>query len=161
MLKQRMPIIGCVRRDKRGDYIEVPLVHEGYNRSGREITGKLYLCREAMQEVLVLDRVDASDLTYYLTSRAQRRSYNDYIQLFQAARTWVAERDSAEGPLRAELRQAVAAARIRTTRMPWKGRSPLRWLLRALPVATNARRRRIAAAIQLTAKAPWTPCMPC
>ncbi|MFA4473621.1 hypothetical protein P2A60_13815 [Xanthomonas perforans] len=134
-LKQRTPIIGCVRRDKRGDYIEVPLVHEGYNRSGREITGKLYLCREAMQEVLVLDRVHASDLTYYLTSRAQRRSYNDYIQLFQAARTWVAERDRAEGPLRAELCQAVAAARIPHDADALEGA-----ITAALAVARTARR---------------------
>ncbi|MGX9960554.1 hypothetical protein ACW0US_17550 [Xanthomonas euvesicatoria] len=107
--------IACVQRDKRGPYIEVRLVHEDQRRTygnARQINGKLYLEGEARREVLVLDRVHAEDLTYYLTSRQQRRQYNGYMQLFQAARVWVAERDAAEAPLRGQLRQAVLDAQI-------------------------------------------------
>lgn len=105
--------IACVQRDKRGPYIAVRLVHNEPGNDGRharQINGKLYLESDARDEVLVLDRVHAGDLTYYLTSRQQRRQYNGYMQLFQAARVWVAERDAAEAPLREQLRHAVHAA---------------------------------------------------
>ncbi|WP_372364220.1 hypothetical protein ACCQ07_22180 (plasmid) [Xanthomonas sp. NCPPB 3583] len=148
-LKHRTPIIANVRRDKRGDYIEVPLVHE-WKSAGREIMGRLYLQREAMQEVLVLDRVHAGDLTYYLTSRAQRRNYNDYIQLFQAARTWVAERDATEEPLRAELREAVTAARILHDADALEGA-----ITAALAVARTARRDKCSPAPESSSYASY------
>lgn len=109
LAKDTRPIVACVRQDKRGIYIEVPLVHE---HKSREINGRMYLDKQAMPEVLVLDRLHAADLTYYLTSRTERRRYNLYVELFQVAREWVAERDLAEAPLREYLRQAVAVARI-------------------------------------------------
>lgn len=107
--KDTRPIVACVRQDKRGLYVEVPLEHE---YKPREISGRMYLDKHAMADVLVLDRLHAADLTYYLTSRTERRRYNLYVELFQVARAWVAERDRAEAPLRDYLRQAVAEARI-------------------------------------------------
>ncbi|MEQ7884127.1 hypothetical protein [Xanthomonas hortorum] len=103
------PVVACVRQDKRGSYIEVPLVHE-YKE--RKINGRMYLEDRALNDVLVLDRLHAAELTYYLTSRSERRRYNHYVELFQVARAWVAERDAAEAPLRQRLRQAVAEGRI-------------------------------------------------
>lgn len=107
--KNNRPVVACVRQDKRGNYIEVPLVHD-YKE--REITGRMYLEDHALTDVLVLDRLHAHELTYYLTSRSERRRYNQYVELFQVARAWVAERDAAEAPLRQRLRQAVIEGRI-------------------------------------------------
>jgi hypothetical protein len=107
--KDSRPVVACVRQDKRGIYIEVPLVHE-YKE--RKINGRMYLEDRALNDVLVLDRLHAAELTYYLTSRSERRRYNHYVELFQVARAWVAERDAAEAPLRQRLRQAVAEGRI-------------------------------------------------
>ncbi|UXF74610.1 hypothetical protein K7574_21185 (plasmid) [Stenotrophomonas maltophilia] len=108
-VKDTRPIVTCVRQDKRGIYVEVPLVHE---YKSREINGRMYLEKQAMADVLVLDRLHGADLTYYLTSRTERRRYNLYVELFQVARAWVAERDRAEAPLRDYLRQAVADGRV-------------------------------------------------
>ncbi|KAF1702870.1 hypothetical protein [Pseudoxanthomonas kaohsiungensis] len=102
-----------VQRDRRGCYVEVPLVYDGHRDVQREARkGKLYLHGGALQHTLVVDRVRASDLTYYLQSRQARVDYAEYIELFQAARTWVRDRDTIEGPYRDQLQAAVVAAQI-------------------------------------------------
>lgn len=112
-------LIARAQHDKQGFYVEVPAVYCGYNRNvtRREVMLRAAISEGANQqpikEMLVLDRVRASDMTYYLESREQRRSYRDYVELFQVARRWVRERDESEDPLRAELRQALVSADLR------------------------------------------------
>lgn len=107
-----------LRSDARGLWVAVPCNYEGY-RDGSDKVIKLYVSRrsagradEEADGVLALDRVVASDLDYYLTSRKERRSYAQYLSLFRIARTWVRERDDREARLRAALRQAVVDGRI-------------------------------------------------
>lgn len=108
-------IYGRVKSDTKGLYIEIECSYDGY-RSGKDRTIRLYVAQrrtgradELTEGVLVLDRVMASDLDYYLTSRAERRQYADYLQLFRGARQWVAARDASERKLRDALREAVVA----------------------------------------------------
>lgn len=111
-------IIGRVASDGTGLYLPVPLRYDGYRTQVQRvtITGKLYLqfhgARLDSSRILVLDRAHAPDLAYYLQSRTQRRAYSEYVQLFQAARAAVAERDRIEAPLREALRQALLEGRI-------------------------------------------------
>lgn len=105
-----------VQRDAEGLYVQAPMIHE---RTDRRIKGKLYLRRfqrthqdEDNHGFLVLDRALSSDLDYYLTSRQERRSYSNYVQLFREARTWTEARDAFEAPLREQLRDAVLAAAV-------------------------------------------------
>jgi len=104
--------IGRVRQDDRGLYVDLPLVKEHTHRLGRRITGKLYLQSQAMRHVLVLDRVHAQDMTYFLTSRKERRSYASYLLLFREARSWVDARDGEEAELRSYLSGAISDAGV-------------------------------------------------
>lgn len=111
-------LVSRAKRDAQGLYVDVPCEYDGYSdvRNTRR-TIKLYVRYDkggygydkSAPGVLVLDRVHAADLTYYLESREQRRHYAEYIDLFRAARPWVEQRDAAEAGLRNELRDAVAA----------------------------------------------------
>lgn len=111
-------LIGRVQTDTTGLYLSVPLRYKGYNREVRRtrIDAKLYLHfhgdKELSGRLLVIDRVHAADLTYYLQSRSQRRAYSEFVKLFQAARRAVQERDAKEMPLRASLLSALREGRI-------------------------------------------------
>lgn len=132
-------MVARVQADKRGLFVEVPLVYGGYNKEVRRKTrnGKLYLEDAILSHTLVLDRVIASDLTYYLSSRKQRRQYQAYIELFKMARTWVAARDEAEATLRAEILKAAEAGRITEDRP-----ALLRAVVSAMAIARMGRRDR-------------------
>lgn len=113
-------LIAEVRRDAKGLFVDVPCKYAGYRHQVRRQTAniKLYLryvdpAARLVDGVLVLDRVFAADLTYYLESRQQRRSYSSYVGLFRAARRWAAERDAREAPLRAQLRAAAEAGGLK------------------------------------------------
>jgi hypothetical protein len=111
-------LVGRVQTDATGLYLTVPMRYKGYNRDVRRtrIDAKLYLQfhgkKELSEGILVIDRVHAPDLTYYLQSRAQRRAYSEFVQLFQTARAAVDARDAREAPLRAVLLDALRAGRI-------------------------------------------------
>ncbi|MGH8465708.1 MAG: hypothetical protein ACRER5_16315 [Pseudomonas sp.] len=106
-------IIGRVQTDDTGLFVIVSLRHSGYSREIKRthINGKLYIqfhgCKARLDDVLVIDRIHAEDLNYYLWSRRQRASYERYVRLFQMARTAVQERDAMEAPLREQLVGAV------------------------------------------------------
>lgn len=105
-------LVARARQDARGLYVEVPLkrgnAYYGRGDGGRRITGKMYLPSNRSEHYLVLDRVHGPDMTYFLTSRSQRRSYASYLLLFRKAREWVLARDEAE----TSLRQALARAAV-------------------------------------------------
>jgi len=136
-----------VQSDKEGLFIEVPCRYAGYRENVSRATAKirLYVLRRACgtvrpviaEGVLTLDRARSADLSYYLESRVQRRSYAEYITIFRRARVWTAERDAAEQPIRDELRAAVAAAQI-----PHDPDQLDAHLTDALAVARTARRDR-------------------
>lgn len=137
-------LIERVRTDAQGLFVEVPCRYAGYRHdvSRQEANVKLTLARHAdatqlADGVLVLDRVRASDLSYYLQSRRQRRGYAAYVTLFREARTWVAARDADEMPLREQLHQAVLDAQL-----PHDGAHLPNLITDALAVARTARRDR-------------------
>lgn len=84
---------------------------------------------------LVLDRVQESDLAYYLTSRAARRGYADYVELFRVAREFVRQREAREAPWHAWLRQALSDGGLRA-----EPHVVDRAVLDALSVARSSRR---------------------
>ena len=107
-------LIGRIRNDARGAYVEIPLVKSySYDSQARKITGKLYVTQDDGDHFLVLDRVHAPDMTYFLTSRSQRQGYANYLLLFQEARRWVEQRDVSETPVRKRLAEAAAAAGLK------------------------------------------------
>ncbi len=74
---------------------------------------KLVLTPGTLEDsVLCLDRVSIQDLDYYLGSRKQRRAYWAFIELFRAARQWVAQRDTEEAGIRSEIREAAKVSGI-------------------------------------------------
>jgi len=104
-----------VHIEKGRPYIEFAARYDGFRRrvSRGEKRIKCYLDERAEMRFLVLDRLHSEDLTYYLTSRKQRRSYLEYVEMFQVAREYVRHRDAAEEPIRAALRRAVADAELK------------------------------------------------
>lgn len=103
-------LVARAHNDAKGIYVEIPLIKSySYETTARRITGKLYLTSGDSDHYLVLDRVHGPDMTYFLTSRSQRRSYENYLLLFQSARAWVDQRDASEAHIRKELRAAAAA----------------------------------------------------
>lgn len=131
-------LIERARADKDGLFVEVRCVYDGYRDVSRRYTKiKLRIAhgRRAIDGALVLDRVRSADLSYYLESRQERRSYADFIQLFREARAWVAERDAAEAPLRHKLRAAVQDGRLAHDPDALDGQ-----ITTALAVARTARR---------------------
>lgn len=106
-------LIARVSTDNKGIYVEIPLVKSySYGSPARKITGKLYLEDNDSDNYLVLDRVHGPDMTYFLTSRSQRRNYANYLLLFQSARAWVDQRDASEAHIRKELAVAAAAGNL-------------------------------------------------
>lgn len=103
-----------VHIEKGRPYIEFAARYDGFRHrvSRGEKRIKCYLDERAEMGFLVLDRLHSEDLTYYLTSREQRRSYLEYVEMFQVAREYVRHRDAVEEPIRAALRQAVADSKL-------------------------------------------------
>lgn len=114
----RHGLIGRVQADSTGLYVSVPMRYKGYKRNPRRasIDAKLYLQfhgeTEVSDSLLVIDRIHASDLSYYLQSRTQRRAYSQYVQLFELARQSVEARDAGEAPIRVALLEALREGRI-------------------------------------------------
>ena len=108
-------ILGRVRSSAGRFYVEFTARYDGSNYQlrdqGKTITTKWFLDRN-VSNFLVLDRLHAPDLAYYLTSRRQRREYGKYVRLFQQARAFVAQRDAEERPVRDILLKAVADGRL-------------------------------------------------
>jgi hypothetical protein len=106
-------VTGKVRTQAGRFYLEVTSVYDGYRspdgHAGKEIK---WFLKNTDENLLVLDRVHSEDLTYYLTSRKQRRSYQEYVGLFQHARKKIEERDVHEASVRQFLRAAVAEANL-------------------------------------------------
>jgi len=109
------------KSDKAGLYVEVTCHYNGHREVATEQRNiKLYVRfverpydgDRIPPGLLVLDRVHAADVTYYLESRQARRDYADYIELMRMARTFVTRRDAEESQLRETLRGAVGAAQI-------------------------------------------------
>jgi len=101
-------VIDRVRMSHGKPYIEIQTVHvDQWDRrtKGKRQTSKLFLTN--LSSLLVLDRVQAPDLTYYLTSRTARRSYAEFVEVFKLARSYVEERDATEAPWHAYLRDAL------------------------------------------------------
>ena len=82
------------------------------NQTARTIQAKLFL--DACEDFLVVDRSHDQDLTYYLTSRRQRRDYGAYVELFDQAREAVRRRDAEEAPVRAWLTERARLLPART-----------------------------------------------
>ena len=104
-----------VQSDKGGLFVTVPTSYVGFNHSAgsKQRNVRLTLATseyDTLSELLVMDRAHAPDLAYYLQSRAQRRAYSSYLELFRAAGTWLADRDVHEAQWREALHQAVDAA---------------------------------------------------
>jgi hypothetical protein len=87
------------------------------------------------QTYLVLDRVQESDLHYYLTSRSARSGYAHYVELFRAAREFVRQREMREAPWHAWLRTALSDGGLRA-----EAHVIDRAVLEALSVARSSRR---------------------
>lgn len=136
-------IVGRVQTDEVGLYVAVGLRHrlEGRKIKRTHITGKLYIQfhgqRAELDNVLVIDRVHAEELNYYLWSRHQRASYGQYIQLFQTARAAVHDRDEQEAGLRQQLIEAVRAGQV-----PHDPDQLAKQVTNAIAVARCARRRK-------------------
>lgn len=98
-------------RAERGDLvIDIACNYAGWNDAAgrtRNIKGVVRRRGRVAEGVLVLDRIRANELDYYLTSRKQRRSYSQFLELFRGAKAWITERDEREAPERAALRTAI------------------------------------------------------
>lgn len=112
---------GIARTERMGDRLTVKCAVGGRMRTGegkrREFEARIDLAHalrhEGSTSCLCLDRVTVSDLDYYLNSRKERRSYEDYLYLFKIARAFLAEEESAQRDAVASLRQDLAHAGIK------------------------------------------------
>lgn len=124
--------IAQVRMDGGTPSIELAMDH-GFTRAPKASRTKMKLLDASAY--LVLDRVQESDLAYYLTSRSARRGYADYVELFRVAREFVRQREAREAPWHAWLRQALSDGGLRA-----EPHVIDRAVLDALSVARSSRR---------------------
>ncbi len=98
--------IGRIHMAKGRPYVTFDAEYDGFHNRQRKLRAKWFMAN-GDEGFLVLDRLHAQDLDYYLTSRQQRRAYAKYVELFRAARAHVAARDHAEAPLREFLMRSM------------------------------------------------------
>lgn len=102
-LKSEYPdglFIGLVVRNKGKLSIKVRAEKQAYKAKQPVFSTRVEISKH---DGLILDNVDATDLTYYLTSRQQRRSYKRYLKIFKKAREYCYLRDTKEAWARAFL----------------------------------------------------------
>jgi len=124
-----------VHADNGAYFVEVDTKRNDYSGSGRVLKARLWLLKAEPSSFLVLNRVQEGDARYYLTSRAARRHYADYVELFRAAVEYTHQRDMREAPWHDWLRTAIAAGGLRADE-----RMIQRAILDALSVARSATR---------------------
>ncbi len=134
-VRNRRPVarlaIARVRMDAGKPFIDIDTCHVD-NRAAVSNARMKLLDSSAY---LVLDRVQESDLTHYLTSRSARSGYADYVELFRAAREFVRQREMREAPWHAWLRTALSDGGLRA-----EAHVIDRAVLEALSVARSSRR---------------------